>query len=259
MTAVRHRSQEPQWDPAKQISVDHRSPVPLYFQVASQIEEAIASGALPVGARLDNEIELAGNLGLSRPTIRQAIGSLVDKGLVVRKRGAGTQVVFNHVKRSLQLSSLHDDLTALDAAPSTRVLVNELRTPPPEAARALGLSEQDQVLHLERVRHARGEPIARLRNYLPAGLLAPTDEDLTDRGLYQLLRAAGVHLHAAQQTIGARTATDEEAALLDEPTGAALLTMQRITHDHTGAIVEFGTHTYRASRYTFDLTLRGDT
>ncbi|MEB3372395.1 GntR family transcriptional regulator [Saccharopolyspora mangrovi] len=256
---MRHRSQEPRWDPARQISVDHHSPVPLYFQVASQIEEAIASGALPVGARLDNEIELAGNLGLSRPTIRQAIGSLVDKGLVVRKRGAGTQVVFNRVKRSLELSSLYDDLSGIDQHPTTRVLVNEICHPPEEAARALGLSEQDEVLHLERVRFARGEPIARLRNYLPASLITPTDQELTDRGLYQLLRAAGIHLHAAQQTIGARTATDDEAELLDEPAGAALLTMQRITHDHTGTIVEYGTHVYRASRYSFDLTLRGDT
>ncbi|TWG07906.1 GntR family transcriptional regulator [Saccharopolyspora dendranthemae] len=258
VTAVRDRSQEPSWDPARQISVDHRSPVPLYFQVASQIEEAISSGALPVGSRLDNEIELAGNLGLSRPTIRQAIGSLVDKGLVVRKRGAGTQVVFNHVKRSLGLSSLYDDLSSIDQRPTTSVLVNEIRNPPEEAARALGLSEEDEVRHLERVRFARGEPIARMHNYLPAALISPSDEALAERGLYQLLRSAGVHLHAAQQTIGARSATDDEADLLDEPAGAALLTMQRITHDHTGTIVEYGTHVYRASRYTFDLTLRGD-
>ena len=56
MTASqRRRAPEPTWDPATQITVDHRSPVPLYYQVASQIEEAIDSGALPVGARLDNE------------------------------------------------------------------------------------------------------------------------------------------------------------------------------------------------------------
>ncbi|MFC7344756.1 GntR family transcriptional regulator [Saccharopolyspora griseoalba] len=258
-TAQQRRPQEPSWDPTTQISVDHNSPVPLYFQVASQIEEAIGSGALPVGARLDNEIDLASSLGLSRPTIRQAIGSLVDKGLVVRKRGAGTQVVFNHVKRSLELSSLYDDLSRIDQQPTTRVLVNELCQPGEEAAGALGISGQDEVLHLERVRYARGEPIARLRNYLPAGLIRPTDEQLAERGLYQLMRAAGVHLHAAQQTIGARVATEEEAELLDEPAGAALLTMQRTTHDHTGQVVEFGTHVYRASRYTFDLTLRGDT
>ena len=108
------RTPAPAWDPATEITVDHASPVPLYFQVASQIEKAIDSGSLAVGTRLDNEIDLAARLGLSRPTIRQAIGSLVDKGLVVRRRGAGTQVVFNRVRRPLELTSLYDDLARID-------------------------------------------------------------------------------------------------------------------------------------------------
>jgi len=246
------------WDPATRIAVDHGSPVPLYHQVASQIEAAIDSGDLPVGARLDNEIELAARLGLSRPTVRQAIGSLVDKGLVVRKRGAGTQVVFNKVKRSLQLSSLFDDLTEIERSPSTRVLVNEVQKVPAGLTGALGLKRSDEVLRLERVRLAGGEPIARMHNYLPADLIEPSTEQLAERGLYQLLRGAGVRLHAADQSIGARVATEEDSELLDEPVGAALLTMERTTYDQAGRIVEYGSHVYRASRYSFDLSLRGD-
>jgi DNA-binding GntR family transcriptional regulator len=83
------------------IDLDRSSPVPLYFQVAEQIAEAIRRGDLAPGARLDNEILLADKLGLSRPTIRQAIQYLVDKGLLVRKRGVGTQVVHGQVKRSV--------------------------------------------------------------------------------------------------------------------------------------------------------------
>lgn len=246
------------WNPAARITVDHASPVPLYYQVASQIEAAIDSGELPVGARLDNEVELAATLGLSRPTVRQAIGSLVDKGLVVRKRGAGTQVVFNKVKRSLQLSSLFDDLTEIDRSPGTRVLVNEVEQVPGELAATLGLNRTDEVLRLERVRFAGGEPIARMHNHLPADLISPSTDELAERGLYQLLRGAGVRLHAADQTIGARVATEDDSELLDEPVGAALLTMERTTYDQAGRVVEYGSHVYRASRYSFDLSLRGD-
>src|SRR5690606_15949421 len=141
---------------------------------------------------------------------------------------------------------------------TTKVLTNELITPSPEIAHTLGITEQDEVLHLERVRSARDEPIARMRNYLPAGLIEPSNELLEERGLYQLLRSAGVNLHAAHQTIGARVADEADAELLDEPIGAPLLTMQRITYDQAGKIVEYGSHVYRASRYTFDLSLRGD-
>lgn len=238
--------------------MDSASPVPLYHQVASQIEDAINSGVLPVGAKLDNEVDLAARLGLSRPTIRQAIGSLVDKGLVVRKRGAGTQIAFHGVTRSLQLSSLFDDLSEMDAVPETRVLVNEIVGVPSEIASVLAISRQDQVLHLERVRYSRGEPIARMENYLPRELVHPADGELEQQGLYQLLRVAGVRMHVAQQNIGARVATAQDAELLHEAEGAPLLTMKRTTYNQAGVVVEFGSHVYRASRYSFDLTLRGE-
>lgn len=259
MTSTQRRSaQPPEWDPATEITVDHTSPVPLYFQVASQIEKAIDTGSLPVGSRLDNEVDLATRLGLSRPTMRQAIGSLVDKGLVVRKRGAGTQVVFNRVKRPLELTSLYDDLARIDQRPSTRVLRDEIEPASAEIARLLGIQEGDEVLRLERVRSARGEPIARMGNHLPAELIRPTSEELEEHGLYQLLRNAGIRLHAAHQTIGARSAAREDSELLDEPEGAPLLTMQRTTYDQAGRIIEYASHVYRASRYTFDLSLRGE-
>ena len=73
--------------------VDRNSPVPLYFQVAQHLEQLIESGDLPTGTRLDNEFDLAGQFGLSRQTMRRAIEYLVDRGLLVRKRGVGTQVV----------------------------------------------------------------------------------------------------------------------------------------------------------------------
>ena len=72
------------------ITIDRTSPIPLYFQLAQHFEAAIRSGALKVGSRLDNEVQLAERLGLSRPTVRAAFQYLSNKGLVVRKRGAGT-------------------------------------------------------------------------------------------------------------------------------------------------------------------------
>ena len=79
--------------PELSFNLDRSSPVPLYYQVFRQIEAAIERGDLASGARLENEDGLARRWGLSRPTMRRAIQELVDKGLVVRKRGVGTQVV----------------------------------------------------------------------------------------------------------------------------------------------------------------------
>ncbi|MCC9689085.1 GntR family transcriptional regulator [Streptomyces althioticus] len=238
-----------------ELSVDRGSPVPLYFQLAQQLESAIEHGTLTPGTLLGNEIELAARLGLSRPTVRQAIQSLVDKGLLVRRRGVGTQVVHSKVKRPLELSSLYDDLESAGQRPTTSVLVNTMVAASAEVAAALGVAEGGEVHRVERLRSAHGEPIAYLCNYLPAGLLDLDTGQLEATGLYRLMRAAGITLHSARQTIGARAATAVEAERLREQAGAPLLTMQRVTFDDTGRAVEYGTHTYRPARYSFEFQL----
>ncbi|MET7522195.1 GntR family transcriptional regulator [Streptomyces sp. NPDC005248] len=247
---------KPVADPAAlELGVDRSSPVPLYYQLSQQLEAAIEQGRLAPGSLLGNEIELAARLGLSRPTVRQAIQSLVDKGLMVRRRGVGTQVVHSQVKRPLELSSLYDDLEAAGQRPATRVLCNRIEPATARIAAALGVPEGADVHLVERLRSAHDEPMALLRNHVPAGLVDLGTERLEATGLYRIMRAAGITLHSARQNVGARLATAEEAAQLAEPEGAPLLTMERTTYDDTGRAVEFASHVYRASRYAFDFQL----
>ncbi|MET9291394.1 GntR family transcriptional regulator [Streptomyces sp. NPDC003077] len=235
--------------------MDRSSPVPLYFQLSQQLEAAIETGKLTPGSLLGNEIELAGRLGLSRPTVRQAIQALVDKGLLVRRRGVGTQVVHSQVKRPLELSSLYDDLEAAGLEPATRVLRNTTTGAGAEVAAALGVAEGTEVALIERLRLTHGEPVAHLVNHLPLDLIKADTARLEETGLYRLMRGAGITLHSARQAIGARAATADEAGLLGEEAGAPLLTMRRTTFDDTGRAVEFGAHVYRASRYAFEFQL----
>jgi DNA-binding GntR family transcriptional regulator len=242
--------------PALMFDIDRSSPTPLYFQLARAIEGAITGGELPAGSRLDNEILLAQRYGLSRPTVRRAVQELVDKGLLVRKRGVGTQVIQPHVRRSVELTSLYEDLARTGASPTTAVLSIEHVPAPPDVATELDLAEGAEVVVLRRLRRSDGEPLALMTNWLPARF-TPTAEDLVERGLYQYLRGQGVHLRVAHQRIGARLARSGEARLLEEPPRAALLTMQRTAFDDEGVPIEFGRHVYRASRYDFETTLVG--
>ncbi|WP_374159396.1 GntR family transcriptional regulator [Mycobacterium sp. G7A2] len=236
------------------VELDRSSPVPLYYQLAQAIEAAIRDGELAPGDRFENELALAKRLTLSRPTTRRAIQELVDKGLLVRKRGVGTQVVQNPVHRRVELTSLFDDLVRAGQEPSTRLLEYHVGPPDDEVARELNLAADREVAVIKRLRCANGEPLALMTNYLPADI-APAPEELERNGLYQSLRARGVHIRLARQRIGARSATRQEAALLDEKPNAPLLTMARTAFDDSGAAVEFGDHGYRASRYYFDTTV----
>jgi DNA-binding GntR family transcriptional regulator len=241
------------------LRVDRASPVPLYHQVAVAIEQAVESGELEPGTRLENETDLAQRLGLSRPTLRRAMQELVDKGLIVRRRGVGTRVVgASRFKRQLQLTSLYDDLAAGGQRPSTQMLQLESLPAPAEVAEQLAIDAGTEVVRLERLRSADGEPLALLRNWLPHDLGAGlTAEELETSGLYELFRRAGVHPQIATQRIGAVAASPEEARHLDVPEGAALVTMERTTFDETGRAVELGQHAYRADRYTFEVMVVG--
>src|SRR5262250_1834971 len=146
------------------ITIDRTSPVPLYFQLAQHFEATIRSGALKVGSRLENEVQLAERLGLSRPTVRAAFQYLSNKGLVVRKRGAGTLVANERIDRNVELTSLYDDLALAGRSPATKVLLAEVTHASEQVADALALPEGARVLSLERIRLADGEPMALMRN-----------------------------------------------------------------------------------------------
>jgi DNA-binding GntR family transcriptional regulator len=236
------------------VELDRSSPVPLYYQLAQAIEAAIREGDLAPGDRFENELALAKRLTLSRPTTRRAIQELVDKGLLVRKRGVGTQVVQNPVHRRVELTSLFDDLTRAGQSPTTELLEYRRGVVDEEVAKELNLAADAEVVMIQRLRCANGEPLAVMTNYLPANL-APDAEELEASGLYQALRTRGVHIRLARQRIGAKPATKTEARLLGEKPGAPLLTMSRTAFDDSGKAVEYGSHCYRASRYYFETTL----
>lgn len=237
------------------MDLDRAGPIPLYYQLAQRLEAAIEDGRLPHGMRIENEVDLAEQLNISRPTIRRAIRELVDKGLLVRRRGVGTQVVQGHLKRSVDCTSLFEALASTGKSPTTKVLVHEAIVPPPGVLEALALPAGTTVLHMIRLRSSEGVPFALLENHMPPQFLNLAIEDLEKHGLYQLLRARGVTMRVAHQTIGARTCTRKEAELLGQKPGSPVLTMTRTFFDQSGKAFELGENSYRPDLYSFDMTV----
>lgn len=97
--------------------------------------------------------------------------------------------------------------------------------------------------------------MAILENYLPADLFDLEDTDLTTTGLYQALRAVGVHPKVARQRIGARAGSTQECQLLGTPEHGPVLTMDRLSHSDIGRPIEWAQHVYRPDRWAFTLTV----
>lgn len=237
------------------MDLDRSGPIPLYFQVAQKIEQAIMDGTLPAGSRLENEVALGERLGLSRPTVRRAIQDLVDKGLLVRRRGIGTQVVHGQVTRGVELTSLYEDLARSGQKPSTALIDYKIQKADAKIAEKLGVALGANVLYVKRLRSADNVAVSILENWLPTEFTEITEAELNEFGLYQLLRSRGVTIRVAKQRIGARKASATESNLLDIEKSAALLTMDRTAYDNSGKAVEFGHHCYRPDLYSFEVTL----
>src|SRR4029078_3862940 len=152
------------------VELDRSSPVPLYYQLAQAIEAAIRDGELSPGDRFENDLALAKRLTLSRPTTRRAIQELVDKGLLVRKRGVGTQVVQSPVHRRVELTSLYDDLTRAGQEPTTQLLDYHVGPPDEEVARELSLKDDREVVSIHRLRSADGEPLGVMTDHTAVGI-----------------------------------------------------------------------------------------
>lgn len=235
---------------------DRANPMPLWALVAERLRELIDNGRIPVGTQIENEVSLSERLGISRPTMRRALQDLVDRGLLVRKRGAGTQVIMRDVRRPVALTSLYEDLVKSGRSPRTKVIRFEIIPVSDTMALTLGVPPRSDMTSIQRLRFANDEPLALMNNWIPSQMVKLRREDLEIYGLYECLRKSGSILPStANEVIGARIATPEECELLQVKRGSAVLTMTRTAWSADGLGVEYGSHIYRSDRYAFEHTV----
>ncbi|MGO1592160.1 MAG: GntR family transcriptional regulator [Ancrocorticia sp.] len=239
---------------APQLVLDRDSGTPLYQQIANPLEEAITTGKVEPGRLIEDEVSMAARLSVSRPTARRALQDLVSRGLLTRRRGVGTRVTPSQVRRPLSLTSLNDDLTKSGFEPHTEVMSYEVKLASEKEAELLGCPTGTEIIQVRRRRFIDERALAIMLNLLPA-VSAPTLTELSTSGLYASLAKRGVQPATAQQSVGARIATEEDATILETEPGAALLTMQRTAYDAAGAVVEYGSHIYNADLYSFHFAL----
>jgi GntR family transcriptional regulator len=236
--------------------------VPLYWRVLAAIRSRITSGELPPGSRIPSEPELIAQYGVSRTTVREAVGRLVQEGLLIRESGRGTFVAAaapRQVEQQLgTLTGFAEDVELLGMRPGARVLAAGLVTLSAEAAGRLGLQAGAQAYRLTRVRLADDAPLSLETVTFPfdIGTLVAQEDPETVRPYALLERRYGVLLHEADQTIKGRPATPEETALLGMQPPATVLELERVTFDVRGRAVEHALGIYRADRYSHRIRLR---
>lgn len=222
---------------------------PLYQRLASAVLEALAVTHVSGGEALPSERRLSAGLGISRVTVRRALELLAREGRLRRQQGAQTRVAERVQKALSTVTGFSEELQARGNQPGHRWISRQTVLPAALEAMALGISAQDPVVRLVRIRTADGRPLAIERATVPQSIL-PSGE-MVEASLYATLRALGAEPVRGAQRIRAGLMSPVEAELLEAEPGGALLIIERRCYLADGRAVEFTETRYNGALYDF--------
>ncbi len=227
-------------------------------QVYLVLRDRILSGAVGFGSKLPNENVLAQFHGVSRVTVRRALGELARERLIERRPSAGTRVVYRPSPAPItaDISGVLANLADMGRRTAVKLLSFDYVPAEGPAAQALDAAPDQLLQRSVRVRWIDGLPFSYLTTHVPERVsITFTRQELASRPLLELLERAGVKVEHARQRISARLATPEVAAALDVRIGSPLIELVRVVYDQSGRGVEHLHALYRPDRYAFEIDL----
>jgi GntR family transcriptional regulator len=247
---------------AKQKASFANSRIPLYYQLENVLREKITSGVFQGGEQLPTEIELIEEYGVSRITVRQALQSLAEDGLIDRKQGRGTYIAERKSRKRKFTGIIHltgslDELIEMGMETPVKVLdMNRVEADVHEAE-LLEIKVGTPIYRLKRLRMHEGKPFGLIVNYLPEEIGAKlTMEELSSGALLHTMETKlGYELDNARQEIHAELADPYVAKLLDIRVGTALLSIERTVYTEENRPVEYVHTLYRSDIYGYSVKL----
>jgi GntR family transcriptional regulator len=234
------------------------SAVPLYSQVRERLRERIADGTYTPHARLPSESEIGTLLGVSRITVRQALGDLQKEGVIVKVPGKGTFVAETRPSQELaRLEGFGEAMSRKGHRIVNRVVKHALVEASPLVAARLRVAPGAPVTEIHRVRWLDREPVSFEITYLPPAIGERLrGENLAERDIFLILEADyGIALGHADIQIGAINADAALASALRVDPGAALLRIERLTWTADGVPLDFEYLYVRGEAFQYALRL----
>jgi len=236
--------------------------LPVYHQIRRTIKHWILDQHYCSNDKIPPEHELANQFNVNRLTIRQALSSMVDEGLLIRKRGEGTFVTSD--EELIQGMSLkHISMTNVLFLPlmksKTLTVVKTEVEPSPLIRKKLELNEDERsVVRIKRDRIVPEGFRAFTVNYLPLDIGRKLkEEELLKRPLLKIMEDdLKINFIEAFETIEASFADEETAAHLGILPGVPTLFTERIMYDERGKPVELVNTIYEANLYKCCLHLK---
>lgn len=231
--------------------------VPKYYQLKKAIIHKIEMEEYTPDGPIPSERELMEQYQVSRITVRKAIDELVVEGYLYKVQGKGTYVKTDEKSNDLfSLVSCTQAVRSMGMTPTKQVIVSQILTADKKRAKALNLTDTDQVFQLGRVLYANGEPLNYTLAYLPLKLFPGIEKHQFDiESLYQVLgEEYHVNITKARRTVEAVLVEDEIAEYLDIEPGMPVILFGCTTYGEVNGqelpIENFKCY-YRTDKYKF--------
>jgi GntR family phosphonate transport system transcriptional regulator len=223
----------------------------LWQAIAATLQDEIRAGHYRPGDKLPTEAELSARFGVNRHTVRQALASLAEGGLVHSRRGAGVFVTARPTDYRLgRRVRFHQNVLAAGQTPSRRISRAETRPGDRDEAEMLGLRPGEPVHVIEGVSLADGQPLATFRSVFPAarfpGLCAAV---VAEGSITRALAGLGLTDYTRRETrLTAQLADPVLALALQVRSGTAVLRSVAVNVDEAGTPIEYGTTWFAGDR-----------
>jgi len=213
------------------------------------------------GDKLPSEPDLARQLGVSRATLREAMRTFETQGMIRRRQGSGTFVMHPSqvIESGLEVLQSIESLAERIGLPvSMGSLKIDFRPATEEESAAMGQPVDFHVMHLSRVIHAEGRPVAYLIDIIPEDILSPKEigEEFTGSVLDLLIRRGSPDLVTSRCEINAVVAANDVARALGIQRGDVLLRFKAYLYDSAGRVVDFSYSYFLPGYFRFHVVRR---
>ena len=240
--------------------LDQQSAIPLHAQIEKHLRRLISLEEYKNGNNLlPKEVTLSKKLGVSRNTVRQAVNTLVNEGLIERKKGVGSKVV--HKKITTRLDnwiSFTKEMRNQGIDVVNYMVQNTLVNAPNEINDALAISQSKKIWKLEKIRGSKDAKYLYSVSYFHPRV-GITGKENFNTPLYELLeKEHDVIVSTSKEKISAITASKKISLLLDVEKETPILKRERIVCDLGDRPVEYNIVYYRTNYFTYDIEIKRD-
>jgi len=232
--------------------IDKRSRVPIYLQISNFILDLLEKTPFSPGALLPAERIICDRLGISKMTLRQAYGVLIQKGCLEAQRGVGTFVLGSRMeKKTSGMLSFSEEVRARGGTPSSRLLRIGICPASPDAVEFLGLHHSECAFEIKRLRYDNQLPLAIETVQLPPKLFPGLETfNWETESLYSVIEGRyKFRLSQCHSEIMAVIADREQARLLNLSVSSPLLAINRKSYSADRIPLEFCVTYYPGNRY----------